>query len=203
MELLRTLPPSAWVLLGSFALAGWGSVQGIRFWRRRRLRKAVVASITAPAFDHLVDVLVPDGMGGSFHVDFLLLTARGIVAIDLRDVRGNVFGGDQMSEWTVMDTPRRATLPNPQYGLYDRVAAVKAVVGEVPVEGRVLFTRRARFPKGLPRWTATLETFTVDFPPSERESFSDAVVRYAQGWERIRAAVAPSRLSQVTPAEAP
>src|SRR5256885_13084397 len=52
---------------------------------------------------YLVDVLVPDGMGGGFHVDFLLLTARGVVVIDLRDVTGNIFGGDQMAAWTVMD----------------------------------------------------------------------------------------------------
>src|SRR5580704_11100401 len=55
------------------------------------------------------DTLVPDGMGGGFHVDYLLLTLRGVVVIDLRDVRGNIFGGDQMAEWTVMDGPHRFT----------------------------------------------------------------------------------------------
>src|SRR5437588_7966815 len=59
--------------------------------------------------DHLVDALVPDGMGGGYHVDYLLLTQRGVVVIDLRDVRGNIFGADQMAEWTVMDGPHRFT----------------------------------------------------------------------------------------------
>ena len=104
-------------------------------------------------------------MGGGFHVDFLLLTMRGVVVVDLRDVQGNIFGGDQMAEWTVMDGPQRFTFTNPQSALYDRIAAVKAIAGEVPVEGRIVFTRRGKFPKGLPKWTLMLDA------PARRSSF--------------------------------
>ena len=59
---------------------------------------------------HLLrNVLVPDGNGGDVHLDYVLLTARGLVVLDIRDVRGNVFGSDQMKEWTVMARGRRAT----------------------------------------------------------------------------------------------
>ena len=54
-----------------------------------------------------------------------------------------------MAEWTVMDGAQRFTFTNPQSALYDRIAAVKAVAGDVPVEGRVVFTRRGKFPKGI------------------------------------------------------
>jgi hypothetical protein len=83
--------------------------------------------------------------------------------IDLRNVAGNVFGGDQMREWTVMEGARRFTFVNPLNGLYDRVAVVKALAGDMPVEGRILFTGGAKFPKGLPRWTSTLASLTPDF----------------------------------------
>src|SRR2546430_17591500 len=115
-------------------------------------------------------MLVPDGMGGGFHVDFLLLTARGILVIDLRDVHGIIFGGDQMAEWTVMDGPRRFTFTNPQSSLYDRIAAVKAVAGEVPVEGRIVFTRRGKFPKGLPKWTLMEDSLRPEFPSVASDS---------------------------------
>ena len=82
---------------------------------------------------------------------------RGVVVIDLRDVKGNIFGGDQMAEWTVMDGAQRFTFTNPQSALYDRIAAVKAIAGDVPVEGRIVFTRRGKFPKGLPKWTLMLD----------------------------------------------
>jgi len=128
---------------------------GGRVWMLRRRDARRVARVTAGAADFLRNVLVPDGNGGDFHLDFLLLTSRGVVVIDMRDITGNVFGGDQMTDWTLMDGPRRSTFVNPQSGLYDRIASVKAVAqdGETPVEGRIVFTKRAKFPKGLPRFT--------------------------------------------------
>ena len=73
------------------------------------MRTARAMAVTSCGFEHLRDVLVPDGQGGTLHVDFLLLTARGVVVIDLRDVEGNIFGGDQMTEWTVMHRALRYT----------------------------------------------------------------------------------------------
>ena len=130
-------------------------------------RHPVFLLLGEPLAVDLVNTLVPDGMGGGFHVDYLLLTLRGVVVIDLRDVRGNIFGGDQMAEWTVMDGPRRFTFTNPQSALYDRIAAVKAVAGDVPVEGRIVFTRRGKFPKGLPKWTLMVDALRAEFPLAE------------------------------------
>ena len=92
--------------------------------RRRDARR--VARVTSGAADYLRNVLVPDGNGGDFHLDFLLLTSRGVVVIDMRDIAGNVFGGDQMTAWTLMTGVSRSTFTNPQTGLYDRIASVKA-----------------------------------------------------------------------------
>src|SRR5579872_3293755 len=91
--------------LAGLALAGAGAIAALlvlwRWQRARRLRAERALAVTSCAFDHLNDVLVPDGQGSALHVDFLLLTARGIIVIDLRDIAGNIFGGDQMSAWTV------------------------------------------------------------------------------------------------------
>src|ERR1700757_2409782 len=153
------------------------------------MRAALRAAVTAAGSDYLVDMLVPDGMGGGFHVDFLLLTTRGILVVDLRDVKGNIFGGDQMAEWTVMDGPRRFTFINPQSALYDRIAAVKAVTGDVPVEGRIVFTRRARFPKGLPKWTLMVDALRAEFPLVEYQSHAEATAPLHAGWRRLKEAV--------------
>ena len=170
MEGLRQLSPTAWVLIGCAAVLGFGVSWAWRWYRKYRARKALRIAVTAGSADYLNNTLVPDGMGGGYHVDFLLLTLRGVVVIDLRDVRGNIFGGDQMADWTVMDGAHRFTFTNPQSALYDRIAAVKAVVGEVPVEGRIVFTRRGRFPKGLPKWTLMLDALRSEFPAPEFES---------------------------------
>jgi hypothetical protein len=165
-----------------------------RWYRRRRAAAALLATVTGGAFEYLRDVLVPDGQGGALHVDFLLLTARGCIVIDMRNIAGNIFGGDQMTEWTVMHREQRYTFANPQTGLYDRIAVVRALVTELPVEGRVVFAPRGRFPKGLPRYTLMLGSLGAEFPPAEREQ-SGAVPEVWRGdWARLVAACKPSSL---------
>ncbi len=192
MDDLARLPPATWALLVLGVALALALFWAWRWYRRLRARKALRAAVTGGAADHLTNALVPDGMGGGFHVDFLLLTMRGVVVIDLRDVRGNIFGGDQMAEWTVMDGARRFTFTNPQSALYDRIAAVKAVAGDIPVEGRIVFTRRGKFPKGLPKWTLMVDALRAEFPPVEYQPQEEATAPLSEGWRRIRDSVKPS-----------
>jgi hypothetical protein len=202
VEVLKALPPTTWALLAGAVIFGWALSWAWRWYRGRRARNALVAAVTAAGSDHLANVLVPDGMGGFYHIDFVLLTPRGILVIDLRDVRGNIFGGDQMTEWTVMDGALRFTFANPQGGLYDRIAAVRAVAGEVPVEGRVVFTRNGQFPKGLPKWTLMVDSLRAEFPPVEREALSGTLAYFDEPWSRLRGAVKPSGMNQPRPLSA-
>ena len=55
-----------------------------RAYLRRRARATLNEAITGAGLDSLQDVLVPDGMGGTLHVDFLLLTSQGVLVVDLR-----------------------------------------------------------------------------------------------------------------------
>jgi len=198
-----TIPPPSPALIGlvvgAVILAGL-VVAAWRWYVRRRARRALLLAVTGGAVDYVRDVLVPDGNGGSYHVDFLLLTLRGVLVIDLRrDVAGNVFGGDQMTEWTVMDGAKRTTFPNPQSALYDRVAAVKALANDVPVEGRIVFTQRAVFPKGMPKWTVRVDALGAEFPGVDRGTLEAAVQRYLPGWEQAKRATAPSELHNPKP----
>jgi len=165
-----------------------------RWYRRAKARAALLAAVTGGAFEYLRDVLVPDGQGTLLHLDFLLLTARGAVIIDLRNVAGNIFGGDQMTEWTVMHRDRRTTFTNPQPGLYDRIAAVRALVNELPIDGRVVFRPTGRFPKGLPRHTLMLESLTAEYPAVDRQTLGPLLESWMPEWQRIRAACEPSSM---------
>jgi hypothetical protein len=177
----------ALVLIGVLLLA-W------QWYRRRRAAAQMLAAVTGSAFEYQRNVLVPDGQGGWVHIDFLLLTARGCVIVDLRDVAGNIFGGDQMTEWTVMHRAQRYTFANPQTSLYDRIAVVRALVTELPIEGRVLFSPRGRFPKGLPRYTLMLGSLAAEFPATDRHAASSLLELWRADWQRLVAACKPSSL---------
>ncbi len=175
-----------WARRGHVA-AGCAGFLGLRAYQRRARRKSLLARLERVASAAAHQVLVPDGMGGFIHIDHLLLTPRGILVLDTRRVAGLIFGGDQMSDWTVMGRGHRYTFDNPQPALYDRIAAVKAVVGDVPVEGRLLFSNVGKFTKGIPKWVVMLDGIEVEFPVVDRggEAFaaSDAVCEMpGAGW---------------------
>jgi len=194
---LSKLTPTAWVLIVCAAALGFALALAWRWYRGYRARKALRAAVIGGSTEHLINMMVPDGMGGGFHVDYLLLTLRGVVVIDLRDVKGNIFGGDQMAEWTVMDGAHRFTFTNPQSALYDRIAAVKAITGDVPVEGRIVFTRRGKFPKGLPKWTLMLDALRADFAASDFDAPAESAAQFRDGWQRLRDAVKPSFMADM------
>jgi hypothetical protein len=179
------------IVLGVVAVALLALLGG-RAWVVRRRDARRVARVTSGAADYLRNVLVPDGNGGDYHLDFVLLTSRGVIVIDMRDITGNVFGGDQMTAWTLMNGPSRTTFVNPQAGLYDRIASVKAIATETPVEGRIVFTKRAKFPKGLPRFTVMLESVAAEFPKLGAAELEIAVSKYRPGWAKLKDAARPS-----------
>lgn len=178
------------------ALAALGVVAGFRRWRLRRGRRQTVKAVQAVALEALRDIVVPDGSGGHLHLDFLMLTGRGLLVVDLRDVTGVVFGGEHMREWTVMNGSERFTFLNPLEALYDRIAAVRQLAADVPVDGRIVFTDRGRFPKGRPPHVTRLGSLASEFPLPEGAAAQAVSERYRLVWDEITMQVEPSPLAR-------
>lgn len=178
------------------ALMALGAAAGFRHWRHRRARRRVVKAVESVSLAAFRDIVLPDGSGGHLHLDFLLMTGRGLLVIDLRDVAGVVFGGEHMHEWTVMNGIARSTFLNPLEALYDRVAVVRALAGDVPVEGRIVFTERGRFPKGRPPKVTQLNTLEAEYPALGPEAASAAQERYREAWDEISKLSEPSPLAR-------
>ena len=183
-----------WIAIGlGVVVAAIGAAFGIRAYRRRARRLALIKRLERISLQAVHQVEVPDGMGGFIHIDHLLLTPRGVLVLDTRRIAGLIFGGDQMSDWTVMGRGRRYTFDNPQPALYDRIAAVKALVGDVPVEGRLLFSNVGKFTKGIPKWVLMLDGIEVEFPVVDRGmKSSPAFAQLADAWKRLVAQLQPS-----------
>jgi len=183
-----------WLVMGAALLAiGTGGYMAFRAFQRRSRRKALLARLERIGYQAAHQVLVPDGMGGYFHIDHLLLTPRGVLVLDTRRIGGLIFGGDQMSDWTVMGRGRRFTFDNPQPALYDRIAAVKALVGDVPVEGRLLFSNVGKFTKGRPKHVVMLDGIEVEFPAVDRgQTNFPEFSAYGDAWKRLIGELRPS-----------
>jgi hypothetical protein len=143
---LLGLPLWLWIV---FALALLGAAA--YFIREKvrlvRARKAIDNVISSVAYDELRNVLLPTGTGDQIHVNYLLLTQRGLLVIDLFDVQGLVFAGDKMLQWSVFGPKRHFTFSNPLPMLEERVTAVRLLAGDTPVVDPTPF-RFGRFADG-------------------------------------------------------
>jgi hypothetical protein len=91
-----------------------------------------------------------------------------------------------MQEWTVISDERRYTFPNPQEALYDRIAAVRHIVRQVPVAGRLLFLDAAEFTKGTPDLVTDLDKLLEDFGEPDKAAAKVKVEAFKPHWDLIR-----------------
>ena len=137
------------------------------------------------AFDRVDGMVVPNGDEGVIQIDHLLLTSQGLLIVHVKEAPGTVFGGDKLRDWTVMAADRRYTFANPQPALYDRIAAVRQIVRDVPVEGRILFLDGAEFAKGVPELVRTPEQLLREFGDADRAAAKRKVEAFKSHWEQL------------------
>jgi len=144
----------------------------------------------------LAHFLIPDGEGGEIHIEYALLAPRGIVVVDVKEVAGNIFGSDSMQDWAVITGKRRFTFSNPQPGLFDRTAAVKRLLPDVPVVGYIAFTDHGTFNKGTPTHVIGLEELLAELK-TEHNQKNAAPDAYWPAWEQLRSTAVVAQVGKL------
>ncbi|HET9679948.1 MAG TPA: nuclease-related domain-containing protein [Gammaproteobacteria bacterium] len=184
MEFFTTMGPGAIVLFAALGLVLL-LVLAWCIWRwAQQPSRALERLLRHHAHDIIADVVIPDGMDGHIHLNYLVLTGDGLWVIDTLNVQGVIFGAPRMDEWAVMQGHSRHSFRNPLYGLQDRVAAVKGLAVNVPVAGKAVFCRGASFPKGIPE--GTLEHHAVPELLRKDTVVSDDLL---DAWQKIKTAI--------------
>ena len=165
--------------------------------RSRRGQGPFGRYLKSVSVDLLADVIIPNGMGGEIQLDRVLLTAKGLVVVDLKEVEGTVFGSDRMDDWTVITDERRFTFSNPQPALYDRVAAVRSLVKDVPVTGHVLFSERADFSKGRPKHVILPKELQRRYRKPGKAELARLVEAFRPHWDELRRASVTARMNNL------
>ena len=165
--------------------------------RRRRGRPRTLASvINSIAFERLQGLVIPKADEGEIQIDHLILTAQGLLIIEVKEVRGTVFGSDKMQDWTVIADDKRFTFSNPQPALYDRIAAVRQIVRQVPVAGRIVFLDGANFTKGVPGLVCNLDELLQEFGEQDKAAAKVKIEAFRPHWEQIQSGADPSEGAQ-------
>jgi hypothetical protein len=167
--------------------------------RLRRAKDRLQKVFDEISFDRIEGLVIPNGDDGEIQIDHLLLTARGLLVVDIKDVAGTVFGSDKMQDWTVIAADRRFTFSNPQPALYDRVAAVAHIVRQVPVAGRILFLDGAEFTKGVPDNVANLDELRQQFVEADTAAAKFKIDAFRPHWEQLQKAALKPGSAAVEP----
>ncbi len=156
------------------------------WWLRRsaypRQLKRTIKKIST---ESLVDIVVPDGLDGEIQLDYLLLTANGLLVLDIKHVNGRLYGGDNMDDWTVIERGQRFTFTNPAGPLRERVIAIKTLLNDVPVDGRVVVLGDVKFGTGVPECVVSLSTIQEEFS-SQSKLNTAAVSAFLPSWDRVQ-----------------
>ena len=166
-------------------------------YRRRVVGDRLQRILDDISYDRVDGILVPNGDDGEIQIDHLLLTARGLLIVDIKDVSGTVFGSDKMEQWTVISDQHRFTFSNPQPALYDRIAAVRHIVRQVPVEGRLVFLDDAEFTKGVPQYVAKLDELHAEFNEPDKAAGKFKIEAFKPHWDLIRKAALSSQVDEL------
>ena len=185
--MLEFSPVEILLLLVAVALlAGWLVL------RRRQRPRSLETVLDQIAFERIQDIVIPKVDEGEIQIDHLVLTAAGLLVIDIKEVEGTVFGSDKMDQWTVIGADNRFTFTNPQPALYDRIAAVRQVVRQVPVDGKVVFLDGAEFTKGTPSMVANLDQLQTEFGDPDPVAAKVKIEAFTPHWEAIKSLSAQS-----------
>ncbi len=183
-DILQETLSRPWVLIALLVLV-------VVIWfvvRSRRGRKQSLASVLNDiAFERMQGLVIPSADEGEIQIDYLILTAQGLLIIDIKDVEGAVFGSDKMQDWTVIGSNNRFTFSNPQPALYDRIAAVRQIVRQVPVAGRIVFLDGATFTKGVPSMVCNLDDLLADFGEQDKTAAAAKIEAFKPHWAHIAA----------------
>jgi hypothetical protein len=137
------------------------------------------------------DVILSDGLGGYFFIDYLILLPRRILALNLHKVEGYVFGGEDIEIWTKVENNRSVKFKNP---LMDVKLFVKHAADQLKFDGivaRTLFNRKCEFPKDVPESVLQLANFEESMAAWARETRAAEATN--QAWYKLSALLAESR----------
>jgi len=190
---LFTAANTSWLLAAAVLvlLLGW------YLYRRNRGGSRLKRILGEISHDRIDGLLIPNGDDGEIQIDHLMLTSQGLLIVDIKDATGTVFGSDKMQEWTVISDEHRYTFSNPQAALYDRIAAVRHIVRQVPVAGRILFLDGAEFTKGVPSLVSDLDQLLDEFGEADKSAAKFKIEAFKPHWDLIRKAALGTQVDQI------
>lgn len=135
--------------------------------RQRRQSSAYKISqiLTPMTRDKVINIIIPDGIGGLLEIEQLRLLDQGILVVETYPISGHLFGAEQIDQWTQLVKGRSYKFANPLRHIRTSRQAIMTLVPNIPVFYSVIFSADASFPKGKPEGMSIVASLTEDLKP--------------------------------------
>ncbi len=110
---------------------------------------------------YLKQVILPDGVGGSVFLDYLILAQHSIILIILKKFRGSIFCAENIEQWTQLVGNKSYKFPNILRQLDSDISSISSLVKDAEVTGLVVFSSDCDFPKGKPAQVKSINELTT------------------------------------------
>ena len=181
------LTDKAWLIGGLFLLGIFVVLIFIK--RKRSVSDPLTNLINKISIESLSNIILFDDMDGEIHIEYLLLTIRGLVILDVKASTGAVFGGNQLDEWAILTGQKRISIQNPQGPLYNRMAALRLLVRDIPVLGHILFIQGADFSRDRPDNVILPEELLNLYKKPDRLELERVMEAFSPYWQTICSSV--------------
>ena len=176
-----------WLIGGLFLLVIFVVLIFIK--RKRSVSDPLTNLINKISIESLSNIILFDDMDGEIHIEYLLLTIRGLVILDVKTSTGTVFGGNHLDEWAILTGQKRISIQNPQGPLYNRMAALRLLVRDIPILGHVLFIQGADFSSGRPDTVILPEELLNLYKKPDRLELERVMEAFSPYWQTICSSV--------------
>ena len=176
-----------WLIGGLFLLGIFVVLIFIK--RKRSVSDPLTNLINKISIESLSNIILFDDMDGEIHIEYLLLTIRGLVILDVKASTGAVFGGNQLDEWAILTGQKRISIQNPQGPLYNRMAALRLLVRDIPILGHVLFIQGADFSSDRPDTVILPEELLNLYKKPDRLELERVMEAFSPYWQTICSSV--------------
>lgn len=127
----------------------------LAFINRRKLRRhwqewSTHRSLNRIGIKQKSNLKFPDGLGGHFNIDRLVMLHNSILMISFKPFSGNIYCADNIPQWTQIIGQKSFKFENPLFDLEYQTNVIRTHAPDVPIQGFLFFDHSAAFPKGHP-----------------------------------------------------
>lgn len=159
------------------------SILFYRIYCKNRFALKTRRQVRRISYDFMQNVTLDNGVDQYAQYDYLALTQQGILIIESKNYAGHIFAAEKIDEWTQIIDRKSYKFTNPFFELDRKVELLRSLNKELKIDGLILFTDEADFPKGCPEKIINLKNLKDEYCKLSKQ---DLPAGFKKSWDDVK-----------------